>query len=56
MVMPEIDGVRLFHALKEMNPQVRTVILTGCSLDEEGKQFLQQGILDWVQKPWTWLY
>ncbi len=51
MVMPEIDGVRLFHALKEMNPQVRTVILTGYPLDEEGQQFLDQGILDWVQKP-----
>ncbi|ETW98313.1 MAG: hypothetical protein ETSY1_19265 [Candidatus Entotheonella factor] len=51
MVMPEIDGVRLFHQLRQLNPEVLSVLMTGYPLGEERQQLLQQGIVDWIQKP-----
>jgi signal transduction histidine kinase/ActR/RegA family two-component response regulator len=51
MVMPEMGGVQLFHALRELYPAVKAVMTTGYPLEEEGKQLLGQGILAWLQKP-----
>ncbi len=51
MVMPEIDGVKLFHQLRQMNPGVLSVMMTGYPLGEERQQLLEQGIVDWLQKP-----
>ncbi|WP_143308183.1 hybrid sensor histidine kinase/response regulator [Candidatus Entotheonella palauensis] len=51
MVMPEIDGVKLFHQLRQLNPEVMSVLMTGYPLGEERQQLLQQGIADWLQKP-----
>jgi CheY-like chemotaxis protein len=51
LVMPEMGGEALFKALRQMNPAVKVVIMTGYPLEEEGKQLLAQGILAWVQKP-----
>jgi CheY-like chemotaxis protein len=51
LVMPEMGGEELFHALRQLNPAVKVVIMTGYPLEEEGKQLLAQGILAWVQKP-----
>ena len=51
MVMPEMDGVRLFHLLREINSDVKMIIMTGYPLGEAEKNFLTQGPLDWLQKP-----
>ena len=51
MVMPEMDGLQLFHALKTLHPAVKVVMMTGYPLGEESQRFLAQGIIDWLQKP-----
>ncbi len=51
MVMPEIDGVKLFHQLRQLNLNVVSVMMTGYPLGEERHQLLEQGIVDWLQKP-----
>jgi PAS domain S-box-containing protein len=51
MVMPEMDGVALFHALKAVNPDVRVVLMTGYPLDEKAPELLAQGLVDWFRKP-----
>lgn len=51
IVMPELDGVQLFHRLQALNPNVRIVMMTGHPLGEERRQLLEQGMVDWVQKP-----
>jgi signal transduction histidine kinase/transcriptional regulator with GAF, ATPase, and Fis domain/ActR/RegA family two-component response regulator len=51
MVMPVMGGGELFQALRALNPAVKVVMTTGYPLEEEGKQLLAQGILDWLQKP-----
>ena len=51
VVMPRMGGVELFHALRAQDPGVKVVMTTGYPLEEEGKQLLAQGIVDWLQKP-----
>jgi len=51
MVMPGMDGVQLFHALKEQNPDVRVAMMTGYPLEDEEKELLSEGSVTWVQKP-----
>jgi len=52
MVMPEMGGVELFHALRSRNPHAKLVVMTGYPLvGVEAKDLLEQGIVDWVQKP-----
>jgi signal transduction histidine kinase/ActR/RegA family two-component response regulator len=51
MIMPEMGGVQLLHALKALNANVKTVMTTGYPLGEEDEQLLPQGIVAWLQKP-----
>jgi CheY-like chemotaxis protein len=51
MVMPKMDGVGLFHALKAEYPDVRVVLTTGYPLEEEAQGVLTEGLADWLQKP-----
>jgi signal transduction histidine kinase len=51
MIMPVMGGVQLFHALRELQPAVKAVVMTGYPLEEKGRQLLAEGILAWIQKP-----
>ncbi len=51
MVMPGMGGVELFYTLRERNPGVKMVVMTGYPLGREAKELLSQGIVDWIQKP-----
>ncbi len=53
MVMPKLGGVELFHALVKRNPGVKLIIMTGYPLDDGGANLLEQGILDWLPKPFN---
>lgn len=51
LVMPEMGGTELFNALKEYDPDVRMILLTGYPLGDDGKDLLEDGIVGWVHKP-----
>ncbi len=53
MVMPRLDGVALFQALRAENPNVRLVLTTGYPLDDKAQALLAEGVADWLQKPLT---
>ena len=53
MVMPEMDGLALFEALKVENLDVNVIILTGYPLQAEASKALSQGRVKWLQKPVT---
>lgn len=53
MVMPQMGGQALFHALKAHNPDVRMIIISGYPLDEESREFVDESGSVWVQKPFT---
>ncbi|MCS7311771.1 MAG: ATP-binding protein, partial [Acidobacteria bacterium] len=51
MVMPGMNGLALLQALQALDPQVRMVLATGHPLGEEVREFLQRGLVGWIQKP-----
>jgi len=53
MVMPEMGGVELCQALMAEKPDLKMVVMTGYPLADEGRSLLEQGIVDWIQKPFS---
>jgi len=53
MVMPRISGPELFARIKEINPDVRVVVSSGYSHDQEGERMLRHGCLGYLQKPYN---
>jgi CheY-like chemotaxis protein len=51
VTMPEMGGVALSKNLWAKYPAVKVVVLTGYPLEAESKELLNQGIVDWLQKP-----
>ncbi len=51
MVMPDMNGETLFHRLRAGNPDLKMVIMSGYPLGEKGAMLLEQGVVDWFQKP-----
>ncbi len=51
MVMPDMDGVTLFHSLKAQNPEIKLVMMSGYPFEEKGVKLLEQGVVNWFQKP-----
>lgn len=51
MVMPEMRGTVVFQKLKEMNPSVRVLFLSGFSHDHEVDEIMSLGALDYLKKP-----
>ncbi len=53
MVMPDMDGLALLTSLKAQNPSIKVVMMSGYPLDQVEAGLLEQGVVDWFQKPIT---
>jgi signal transduction histidine kinase/ActR/RegA family two-component response regulator len=53
MVMPQMSGPELIGHLKQINPNVRVIVSSGYSRDQEGQRMLQHGCLGYLQKPYN---
>jgi CheY-like chemotaxis protein len=53
MVMPKLNGTETFCALKEIDPDVRVLLLSGYSLTGEAQNLLDKGAHGFIQKPFT---
>lgn len=53
MIMPGLDGLQTFNELKEINPEVKAIILSGYSLNKKIEQTLENGAKAFLQKPCT---
>jgi len=51
MLMPGMDGPETFIKLKEINPAVNILIMSGFDKDENVEKLLTQGACGYVQKP-----
>jgi PAS domain S-box-containing protein len=51
MIMPGISGEILFHKLKEQNPAVKMIILTGYAQKDKLQDLRLQGLENWLSKP-----
>jgi len=51
LVMPVMGGRALFHALKQQDPAVKVVLLTGHPMQDELEDLAAQGLSGWLLKP-----
>jgi CheY-like chemotaxis protein len=52
MAMPEMGGRDTFLAMRQINPQIRALLSSGYSLNEEAQGILNEGVLGFVAKPY----
>jgi CheY-like chemotaxis protein len=51
VVMPEMGGIALLHAMKESKREIGVVMVTGHMLERELENLRAQGMIDWLHKP-----
>jgi two-component system cell cycle sensor histidine kinase/response regulator CckA len=52
LIMPKMSGLDLFRAFKKLNSGVKVVVASGYSDNNQGKLIMQEGALEFVQKPY----
>jgi DNA-binding NtrC family response regulator len=50
-MMPGMDGLETLKAIKEKNPDLQVILLTGHATVEKGVKAMKLGALDFVEKP-----
>jgi nitrogen-specific signal transduction histidine kinase/CheY-like chemotaxis protein len=53
IVMPHMGGGETYERIKEINPDVRVLLLSGYSIDGEATEILERGCNGFIQKPFT---
>ena len=51
MLMPQMNGGKVFDLLKEINPVVKVLLTSGYSYDEEAVKIISRGANGFIQKP-----
>ncbi len=49
--MPQMDGLQLLKVLKEKNPDLQIILLTGHATVEKGIEAMKLGATDFLEKP-----
>jgi DNA-binding NtrC family response regulator len=49
--MPGLDGIQTLKRLKEINPDLQIILLTGHGSIREGVEAMKHGALDFLEKP-----
>jgi CheY-like chemotaxis protein len=51
MVMPKMDGVEVYDRMKQINPRVKVLVITGCGSGGKTMEILNKGCDGCIQKP-----
>ena len=51
LLMPEMDGLETLKQLKEINPDLQVILLTGHGTIAKGVEAIKLGAMDFVEKP-----
>jgi signal transduction histidine kinase len=51
LMMPEMDGIALSNAVRQVDPTVSTIVMTGHGTIDTAVRAMQQGAVDYVLKP-----
>jgi len=51
LMMPEMDGLETLKIMKEKNPDLQVILLTGHATVEKGIQAMKLGAMDLIEKP-----
>jgi two-component system, cell cycle sensor histidine kinase and response regulator CckA len=50
-VMPGVGGLEAFQALRRINPEVKVLLISGFSMEDDARQLLKAGARGYLQKP-----
>ncbi len=53
IVMPRMGGGEVYDRMKEINPNIKVLLLSGYSIDGEAAEILERGCDGFIQKPFT---
>ena len=53
MIMPIMSGRDLFERLKQINPELKTLLSSGYSIDGQAAEILKRGCNGFIQKPFS---
>lgn len=53
IVMPNMGGGKAYDRMKEINPDIRVLLLSGYSIDGEAREILERGCNGFIQKPFN---
>ena len=53
VVMPKMGGLDLYTTLQERKSDTKMLLITGHPIQEENHALLEQGDIDWLQKPFS---
>jgi len=53
MIMPDVDGGKVFDIIKEVNPDVKVLLSSGYSIDGKAEEILSRGCDGFIQKPFN---
>ena len=53
MIMPEMSGSETYARLKEINPDIKVLLLSGYSINGPAKEILARGCNGFIQKPFS---
>lgn len=53
MIMPKMNGKELFNELKNINPDIKAILSSGYSMENDLKEILEQGMMGQLQKPYS---
>ena len=51
MIMPGMNGGELFDKLKEIQPDIKTILSSGYSIDGQAQEIMERGCDGFIQKP-----
>jgi CheY-like chemotaxis protein len=51
LILPEMDGLELFRAIEQARPGQRVLLTTGYDSDPRVARAIDEGAIDWIQKP-----
>ena len=51
LMMPEMDGIALSNAVRQVDPTVSTIVMTGHGTIDTAVRAMQEGALDYILKP-----
>ena len=52
MIMPQMGGMECYLALRRINPNLRVVLSSGYSRDDDAADFAQEPGVEFLQKPY----
>jgi two-component system, cell cycle sensor histidine kinase and response regulator CckA len=53
LTMPEIGGAQIFRCLREIEPDIKVLLLSGYSIEGRATELLERGCNGFIQKPFN---